>query len=32
MKIRLFFSNMPEEKIVEGMKRLSKLLREELIT
>ena len=28
--IRLNFSNMPEEKIVEGMKRLAKILREEL--
>ena len=29
--IRLNFSNMPEEKIVEGMKRLANILREELI-
>ena len=28
--IRLNFSNMPEEKIVEGMKRLAKLLHQEL--
>jgi len=28
--MRLNFSNMPEEKIIEGMKRLAKLLHQEL--